>query len=49
MKPNQPRIVEVNSEVERSQRSKSLAVQRRSGWVAGRDLEAVLQQLFGFQ
>ena len=49
MKPNQPQIVEVNSEVERSQRSKSLAVQRRSGWVAGRDLEAVLQQLFGFQ
>ncbi len=49
MKPNQPQIVEVNSEVERSQRSKSLAVQRRGGWVAGRDLEAVLQQLFGFQ
>lgn len=49
MKPNQPQIVEVNAEVERSQRSKSLAVQRRGGWVAGRDLETVLQQLFGLQ
>jgi murein DD-endopeptidase MepM/ murein hydrolase activator NlpD len=44
---DQPRIVAVNSEIERRQRSKSLAVLRRGSWTAGKDLEVVLQQLFG--
>ena len=35
------------AELERRERSKSLAVARRGGWVAGKDLEIVLQQLFG--
>ena len=43
----QPQIVEVNSEIERRQRSKSLAVTRRGSWTLGRDLETVLEQLFG--
>lgn len=43
----QPRILEVNAEVERSQRSKSLAVNRRGTWAVGRDLETILEQLFG--
>lgn len=43
----QPQIVEVNSEIERRQRSKSLAVARRGGWALGKDLETVLEQLFG--
>lgn len=45
--PNQPRILEVNAEIERRQRSKSLAVQRRGNWAVGRDLETILEQLFG--
>ncbi len=44
---DQPRIMSVNAEVERRQRSKSLAVSRGSGWTVGKDLETVLQQLFG--
>ncbi len=44
-----PRIVEVNAEVERRQRSKSLAVQRGGEWTVGRDLEPVLQLLFGLR
>lgn len=43
----QPRILEVNAAVERRERSKSLAVARRGGWVPGKDLQIVLQQLFG--
>lgn len=45
----QPRIVDVNAELLRRQRSKSIAVQRRGGWVPGKDLETVLQQLFGLR
>jgi hypothetical protein len=44
---DQPRIVAVNAEIERRQRSKSLAVSRRGSWSVGKDLEIVLQQLFG--
>ena len=44
---DQPRITTVNSEIERRQRSRSLAVSRRGSWTAGKDLEVVLQQLFG--
>lgn len=45
----QPRLVEVNAEIERREKSKSLAVQRRGEWTTGRDLETVLQQLFGIR
>lgn len=45
--PGQPRIVEVNAALERRERSKSLAVERRGKWSVGKDLETVLQQLFG--
>lgn len=43
----QPRILEVDAEVERRQRSKSLAVSKRGAWTVGRDLETVLELLFG--
>jgi murein DD-endopeptidase MepM/ murein hydrolase activator NlpD len=46
---DRPRILEVNAELERRERSKSLAVSRRGEWTAGRDLETVLQQLFGLK
>jgi murein DD-endopeptidase MepM/ murein hydrolase activator NlpD len=45
--PEQPKIVDVNVELEKRQRSKTLALNRRGGWVPGKDLENVLQQLFG--
>ncbi len=44
---DQPRITAVNSDIERRQRSKSLAVSRRGSWSVGKDLEPVLQQLIG--
>jgi len=47
LKPNQPVIIDVNAALERRERSKSLAVSRRGGWTVGRDLQTVLQQLFG--
>jgi murein DD-endopeptidase MepM/ murein hydrolase activator NlpD len=46
---DQPRLVEVNADIERREKSKSLAVQRRGQWEAGRDLETVLEQLFGLR
>lgn len=46
-KPDQPRIVEVNAALERRERSKTLAVSRRGTWTPGKDLETVLQLLFG--
>ena len=43
-----PEVVYVNAEIERQHRCKSLAVARRGGgWTIGRDLEIVLEQLFG--
>jgi hypothetical protein len=42
-----PRIIAVNAEVEKRQRSKSLAVAKGGGWAVGKDLETVLQLLFG--
>lgn len=45
--PNQPKIVDVNAALERRERSKSLVIMRRVGWTIGKDLETVLQQLFG--
>lgn len=47
--PNRPVLVEVNAALERSERSKSIAVMRGGRWTPGRDLETVLQQLFGFR
>ncbi len=44
---NEPTVVEVNTELERRERSKTLVVMRRGRWVPARDLEMVLQQLFG--
>ncbi|HVU33291.1 MAG TPA: M23 family metallopeptidase [Opitutaceae bacterium] len=44
--PGEVRITDVNSELERRERSKILVVRRRGRWVPGRDLEEVLQQLF---
>jgi murein DD-endopeptidase MepM/ murein hydrolase activator NlpD len=41
-----PSIVEVNAALDRRERSRSLAVQRRGQWTAGKDLETVLQLLF---
>ena len=46
---NQPRIIEANAEIERHERSKSLAVMRRGSWVIARDLDTVLEQLFGYK
>jgi peptidoglycan LD-endopeptidase LytH len=45
----QPRIVEVNAALERKERSRTLAVDRRGTWTVGKDLETVLQLLFGFK
>lgn len=42
-----PQLVFVDGALERRERSKSLAVQKRGAWSAGKDLEIVLQQLFG--
>jgi peptidoglycan LD-endopeptidase LytH len=43
----EPTFVDVDATVERQQRSKTLVVTRRGKPAAGRDLETVLQQLFG--
>jgi len=42
---DQPRIVDVNPAIERRERSKNLAVQRRGEWAVGKDLETVLELL----
>lgn len=48
--PNeQPRIEEANAELERRERSKTLVVSRRGGWIPGKDLDTVLEQLFGLR
>lgn len=44
---NKPQILEVNAEVARRERSRSLAVSRRGTWTPGKDLAIVLEQLFG--
>ncbi len=44
---DKPKVVDVNAALERQQRSKSLAVSRRGNWTPGKDLETVLQLLFG--
>ncbi|HWA85860.1 MAG TPA: M23 family metallopeptidase [Opitutus sp.] len=47
MPANRPVIVAADAEIERRERSKSVAVRRRGRWVVGADLETVLQQMFG--
>jgi murein DD-endopeptidase MepM/ murein hydrolase activator NlpD len=47
--PNQPAIVDVDAGMVRRSRSKTLVVSHRGGWAVGRDLETVLQQLFGLR
>jgi murein DD-endopeptidase MepM/ murein hydrolase activator NlpD len=49
LKPEQPRLIEVDAAIERRERSKSLAVSRRGTWTPGKDLETVLQLLFGLR
>lgn len=49
LKREQPRIIAVNADVDRRERSKSLVVSRRGNWNPGRDLETVLQLLFGLR
>jgi murein DD-endopeptidase MepM/ murein hydrolase activator NlpD len=45
----QPRITAVDTELVRRQRSKALVVTKRGNWAVGKDLETVLQQLFGLR
>ncbi|MSU69640.1 MAG: M23 family metallopeptidase [Opitutaceae bacterium] len=47
--PNQPVLLEVNAALEHRHHCKTLAVPRRGGWTVGKDLEIVLQQLFGLR
>lgn len=47
--PDQAVILEVNQELLRRERSKSIAVAHRGTWTPGKDLEIVLQQLFGLR
>lgn len=49
LSPNKPVLHEVNAELERRERSKTLAVRQRGEWRMGRDLTMVLQQLFGLR
>ena len=46
---NLPAILDVNIRLERQERSKTLVIARRGKWTVGRDLQTVLQQLFGFR
>jgi hypothetical protein len=45
----QPQIIEVNAALVRRERSRSVAVERGGTWAIGKDLEMVLQQLFGLK
>ena len=47
--PDQPVLSDVNVALERRERSKTLVVARRGSWTPGRDLQTVLQQLFGLR
>ena len=46
---NEVRLLDVDAEALRSHRCKSVAVQRRGDYVPGKDLETVLQQVFGLR
>jgi murein DD-endopeptidase MepM/ murein hydrolase activator NlpD len=47
--PDQPVFLDVNTDSERRHHCKSLVVSRHGGWTAGKDLEIVLQQMFGIR
>ncbi len=47
--PNKPVLLDVNVGIERQNRCKTLVVSHRTGWTAGKDLETVLQQMFGIK
>jgi len=47
--PEQPRFIEVDADLVRRERSKSIVVSKRGTWAAGKDLETVLQQMFGLR
>lgn len=45
--PEQPLIVDADAAIAKRERSKTLVVSRRGAWTVGKDLEPILQQLFG--
>jgi hypothetical protein len=45
----QPSVIEVDANLVKRERSKSIVVSKRGTWVVGKDLETVLQQLFGLR
>ena len=47
--PNKPVLLNVNADIERRDRCKTLAISRRGTWTIGKDLETVLQQMFGIR
>lgn len=49
MPTDRPQIIDVDAERMRRFPCKTLAVSRRGRWLAGRDLDTVLEQLFGFR
>jgi hypothetical protein len=49
LREGQPQVVDVDANLERRERSKTLVVSRRGSWTPARDLETVLQQLFGLR
>ncbi len=46
---NRPVLLDVNAKLERRPHCKTLVLSRRGAWVSGKDLETVLQQLFGLK
>lgn len=46
---DRPVVIEANAQLERMHGCKTLVVSRRGDWIVGRDLETVLQQLFGWR
>lgn len=49
LRPDEPVLIEVSADLERRKNCKTLAVSKRDAWVIGKDLEMVMQQLFGLR
>jgi len=47
--PDRPTLYDINEPLVRREHSKSVAILHRGSWFPGRDLEIVLQQLFGYR
>jgi murein DD-endopeptidase MepM/ murein hydrolase activator NlpD len=47
--PETPQVIEANAEIEKREHSKTLVVPRRGTWALGKDLDTVLEQLFGLR